>query len=74
MILFQSILTCVVASPLPPGHCREGGLPVAYFPLRQGQRVRQVPETGSLGRTSVAVIYLHNICNASSAEQNPEKA
>jgi hypothetical protein len=28
----------------------------AYFPFRQWQRVRQAPETGSLGRTSVAVI------------------
>ena len=30
--------------------------PVGYFPLRQRQRVRQAPETGSLGGTSVAVI------------------
>jgi len=58
MILFQSILPCAIASPLPPGLCGDavGISPFAYFPLRQWQRARQTPDAGSLGRTSVAVI------------------
>jgi hypothetical protein len=57
MILFQSILPCAIASPLPPEPRRDGGTsPFAYFPLRQGQRARQAPDAGSLGRTSVAVM------------------
>jgi len=58
MILFQSVLACAIASPLPPEPCRDGvGIsPAAYVPLRQWQRERQAPETGSLGRTSVAVM------------------
>jgi hypothetical protein len=55
MILFQSVLVGAIASPVPPEHGREG-FPVAYFAARQQQRVWQAPETGSLGRTSVAVI------------------
>ena len=57
MILFPSILPCAIAFPLPPEPCRDGGTsPFAYFPLRQGQRLRQAPDAGSLGWTSVAVM------------------
>jgi hypothetical protein len=57
MILFQSVLACAIVSPLPPEPCRDGGyLSAAYVPLRPWQRAQQAPETGSLGRTSVAVM------------------
>jgi len=57
-ILFQSILSCAIASPLPPGLGGDavGISQFAYAPLRQGQRARQTPDAGSLGRTSVAVM------------------
>ncbi len=53
--VYSSLCYCF---SLASGTLRGGGgyLPVAYFPLRQGQRARQTPDAGSLGRTSEAVM------------------